>query len=29
VTKSNFPRIKCASKECFKTQPKQSLAHRF
>jgi len=27
--KSNFTRIKCADKECFKTRPKQSLAYRF
>ena len=29
VTKSNFTPIKCADKERFKTQPKQSLAYRF
>ena len=28
VTKSNFTRIKCADKECFKTRPKQSLGFR-
>jgi len=29
VNKSNFTRIKCADKECFKTRQKQSLAYRF
>ena len=28
LTKSNFTRIKCADKECFKTRPKQSLGFR-